>query len=46
MTKKVSIILCIVLAIILFALLMCERGNPAGGTDFISNLFSMAANLL
>ena len=46
MSKKVSIILCIILAIILFVLLMCERSNPAGGTDFISNLFSMTTGIL
>lgn len=39
MSKKVAIIISIILFIILIALIICEKTWPTGGADLIGNLF-------
>ena len=38
-SKKVAIIISIILFIILTALIICEKTWPTGGSDLIGNLF-------
>lgn len=39
MSKKVAIIINVVLFMILVALIICEKAFPTGGSDLISSLF-------